>query len=85
VSTGSTGSTLEDRGWTTRFGVVEAAEVEDWGRVTSLLLRYESGMEVEFGLANLDRATSADDGTRRVVSNGLRVLWDPNGFFESIS
>lgn len=75
---------LENRGWTSRFGVVKAAEVEDWGRVTSLRVWYESGLEVECGFATLDWATSPDDGTRRVVSDGLRVLWDPNGLFGSI-
>jgi hypothetical protein len=64
---------------------VKAAELEAWGRVTSLRVWYEDGLEVEFSLATPDWATSPDDGTRRVVSDGLRVLWDPNGLFDSMS
>ncbi len=75
---------LADRGWTARFGVVKAAEFEDWGRVTSLRVWYEDALEVEFGVAAPDWATSPDDGTRRVVSSGLRILWDPNGLFDSL-
>ena len=85
VLSSSPAQLLEDRGWMTRFGVVRAAEDEDWGRVTSLRVWYANDLEVEFSLATPDWATSPDDGTRRVASDGLRVLWDPNGLFESIT
>ena len=75
---------LEDREWTARFGVVKASALEDWGRVTSLGVWYEDGLEAEFRLATPDWETRPDEGTRRVVSDGLRVLWDPNGLFDSI-
>jgi len=73
---------LHDRDWVTRFGPVQSASLEDWGRVTSLRVRYEDGLELEFGIAAPEWATHPDVGTRRVVSDGLRVLWDPRGLLD---
>jgi len=36
---------------------------------------YAEGPEVEFALAPVDWATRPDEGTRRVVTDGFRVLW----------
>jgi hypothetical protein len=52
--------------------------------VTSVRAWYVDGTEVEFGLATVEWATSPDQGTRRVVKDGLRVLLDRDGALASI-
>ena len=71
---------VSDPGWTQRFGVVDTCHREEWGRITVLRVRYTDGMEVEFGLTSPAwAALPADAGTKRVVSNGMRILWDCDG------
>ena len=65
--------------WVEQFGDVTRIAREDWGRVQSLRVFYESGLEVEFGLTLPDWATAPDEGTLDVVRKGLRVFWDPTG------
>ena len=68
---------LEDTGWATRFGTVARQQLEDWGKVTSLRVWYQDGEEVEFGITTPDWvAQPIDEGTRRVISGGIRVLFD---------
>jgi hypothetical protein len=41
---------------------------------------YESGLEVEYGFTTPDWAeTPTDAGTMRVVTDGMRVVYDPQG------
>lgn len=76
---------LEATAWLDRFGPVASCDVEDWGAVTSLRVVYESGLEVEFGLSTPAWADiPVDAGTRRVVSDGMRVLYDPEGIMEAL-
>lgn len=70
---------LGNQAWVGRFGRVVRLQAEDWGRVQSIRVWYESGDEVEFGISNPTWATAPDDGTRTVVRDGLRALWDPEG------
>jgi len=69
-------SYLEDPGWAGAFGAVERSTVEDWGKVSSLRAWYADGPEVEFGFATPDwMASPLDDGTRKVLEDGFRVLY----------
>ncbi len=71
------GRYLEDTGWVEQFGAAAHQQVEDYGKVTSLRVRYEDGREVEFGLAQPDWAAAPlDEGTRRVIIDGIQVLMD---------
>ncbi len=68
---------LDDTAWVGRFGSVARQQIEHYGRVTSLRVWYADGPEVEFGLTASDWASlPADEGTRRVVQDGMRVLWE---------
>jgi predicted nucleotidyltransferase len=70
-------SFLQDTTWLARFGAVENRQVEDYGRVQSLRVWYRGGLEVEYGLTDAGwAALPLDPGTRRVVADGLRVLWE---------
>jgi len=75
---------LQETDWTTAFGVVTRQAVEHWGVVTSLRVWYEGGPEVEFGLTGAEWvAEPLDAGTRQVVSEGIRVLFDREGLLAS--
>ena len=75
---------IANRGWLARFGAVARVELEDWGRVTSLRTWYQSGLEVEFSIATPDWAIEPDEGTRRVASEGITVLWDRSGILATL-
>jgi uncharacterized protein len=75
---------LEEQAWISRFGTVMRSQIETWGRVTSLRVWYDAGLEVEFSLGAPAWADDPDDGTRRVVRDGFRILWDPMGLFAAL-
>jgi predicted nucleotidyltransferase len=68
---------LNDLDWIREFGTPERHAVEDWGMVTSLRVWFESGLEVEFGLTSNEWIREPlDTGTKRVISDGYRILVD---------
>jgi predicted nucleotidyltransferase len=68
---------LDDIQWIARFGVVEKQQTEDYGKLTSLRVWYQNGPEVEYGLTTPDWAAAPlDTGTRRVISDGMLVLFE---------
>lgn len=68
---------LHDREWLHRFGTVTHAQVEDYGKVTSLRVWYVDGREVEYGITNERWADlPLDRGTSRVIADGLRILFE---------
>jgi len=72
---------LQAEDWATEFGQVTGHAIEDWGKVTSLRIWYESGIEVEFAITTPEWvAHPLDEGTRRVISDGMRILYDRDGY-----
>jgi predicted nucleotidyltransferase len=72
---------FDDVAWIRKFGNPLRWESEDWGNIRSLRVWYESGLEVEFGVGDLDwAAPPVDEGTRRVILDGIKVLFDREGF-----
>jgi predicted nucleotidyltransferase len=68
---------LQATDWVETFGSVAKLEVEDWGKVTSLRVWYERGKEVEFGITTPEWvAHPIDEGTWKVISGGIRILFD---------
>lgn len=68
---------LADLSWTLQFGDVREHQVEDYGRVMSVRAWYTDGLEVEYGITDEDWAASPlDEGTRRVISDGMVVLYE---------
>ena len=68
---------LADIKWTERFGTVEKQQIEDYGKLTSLRVWYQNGLEVEYGLTTPAWAAAPlDEGTRRVISDGMLVLFE---------
>jgi len=76
---------LEGSAWIRTFGRPLRIGREDWGRVTSLRVRYAGGLEVEFGVADASWAAAPlDDGTRRVTDDGLIIVFDRGGAFAGL-
>jgi predicted nucleotidyltransferase len=72
--------------WARQFGSVAGHEIENWGRVTSVRVWYESSLEVEFGFATPEWASAPlDEGTRRVVAGGIRVLMDRDAVLSALA
>lgn len=68
-----------------RFGRVLRQQREEYGACTSVRAWYDGGPEVEFGLVApswIDRPLDA--GTHRVLLDGYRVLYDPQGLFRDL-
>lgn len=63
--------------WVERFGNVEKHHIEYYGLLTSVRVWYADGREVEYGLTDESwAAIPLDDGTRQVIEDGMRVLYE---------
>lgn len=68
---------IENTGWSTQFGTVARQQIEDYGLLTSLRVWYAGGHEVEYGLTTPAWIQAPlDDGTRRVIQDGMKVLFE---------
>jgi hypothetical protein len=58
----------------------------EWGPLTELRFRRRSGLQVEVGVAPTSWAAAhpLDEGTARVVGDGLRVVHDPAGLLTAL-
>jgi uncharacterized protein len=71
---------ISDTSWVSRFGRVATKGLEHYGRVTSVRVTYAEGPEVEFAIADSGWASlPLDPGTRRVLAEGARVIYDEGG------
>jgi len=63
--------------WIRIFGVVITKKVEEYGKLTSLRVWYENGLEIEYGFATPEWIQAPlDEGTRQIIDDGLRVLFE---------
>lgn len=68
---------LTNTEWLRDFGIVITQKVEEYGKLTSLRVWYESGLEVEYGFTTREWVkTPLDKGTKRVIEDGMRVLFE---------
>ena len=76
---------LSEKAWLEGFGQIARTEHEDWGALQSLRTYYQDGLEIEFGLALPSwAAIPVDSGTREVVLDGMRILYDPSGLLRAL-
>src|SRR5687768_9570365 len=76
---------VQDHSWLAVFGEVRELRVENWGRVTSLRTFYAEGLEVEYGFAAPDwAAVPMDAGSVSVISDGMKILFDPLGILRAV-
>lgn len=70
-------------GWLNAFplGPIIRQEDGDWGLLKSRRVFYSNGFEVEFGITSVAWVVTdpVDEGTARVVRDGMRILYDPSG------
>jgi predicted nucleotidyltransferase len=68
---------LTNSEWTRVFGKPITKNIEKYGKLTSLRVWYESGLEIEYGFTTRDWIqTPLDEGTKEVIDDGLRVLFE---------
>ena len=72
---------LDDDAWTAALGHARVVRTRAWGPLTERRLLLDGGLEVEVGVTGPAWAATdpVDPGTRRVVTDGLRILHDPDG------
>ena len=76
---------LVDTNWATHFGTIEKSQIEDWSRVTSLRVWYTDGKEIEFGFTSAEWAAQPlDEGTRRTINDGIKILLDRDKIFSGL-
>ncbi len=68
---------LEELKWIKGFGSVEKHQTEDYGKLASIRVWYENGVEVEYGITGPDwAALPLDAGTQEVIRGGMIVLFE---------
>jgi uncharacterized protein len=80
-------SYIADAGWASELGAAKVVRTQAWGPLTERRLLLPSGLEVEVGVVlPLWAATDpVDPGTRRVVTDCMRILHDPEGRFAALA
>jgi Nucleotidyltransferase domain len=65
----------------------EVIRRQQWGPLREVRLRCLSGLDVEMGVVPLDWANTdpLDAGTYRVINDGHRILYDPDGVLAALS
>ena len=71
---------IERDDWLEEIGAVRLVRTLAWGVITERRFALPSGLEVEVGIGTPAWAAvdPLDAGTRKVVSDGMRVLYDPD-------
>lgn len=71
---------LVDTEWAWELGDLRFVEMREWGPLTELRFALPSGLEIDFGIADPSWAETfpVDEGTRRVVEDGISILHDPH-------
>jgi predicted nucleotidyltransferase len=72
--------------WLSQLGEVQWFQRETWGVVETIRAIYTGGLEVEYNFAAPSWVeVPVDAGTRRVVKEGFRILFDPQGKLEELA
>ena len=73
-------------GWAKELGAARIVRTRRAGRLTERRLLFPGGGELGVGIAEPSWASVVplDPGTRRIVGDGFRVLYDPHGLLRSL-
>jgi len=76
---------LENQDWLSLFGEIERCRNETWGAVRTIRATYKTGPEIEYNFSAPSwAAIPVDAGTRRVVNDGMKILFDPIGILDAL-
>lgn len=77
---------FKDDFWVKCFHRWRESKIEDWGAVKTIRAFYKNGDVYEFNFAAPSWAETnpLDEGTRRVVKDGMKILYDPQGILEKL-
>lgn len=72
--------------WAHEIGASTIIRTRSWGAVTERRLSLFSGLEVDVGIASVSWAsiTPVDAGTARVVTDGIEIVYDPEGLLTAL-
>ena len=72
--------------WTREIGAERIVGTMSWGAITERRLALQPGLELDVAIGTPDWACvdPIDAGTRRVVSDGIRILHDPEGLLDAV-
>jgi predicted nucleotidyltransferase len=63
--------------WTRVFGKPITKKVEKYGKLTSLRIWYENGLEIEYGFATREWIEKvSENDLKQITNDGLRVLFE---------
>lgn len=77
----------ENEAWARELGGTGITETRAWGPLTERRFSLASGLEVDAGFAPPSWAGTdpLDPGTRGVVGDGFRVVYDPEGLLSRLA
>lgn len=72
--------------WVAELDLGQLVQTKDWGAITERRLRSPRGLDIEvgFGQPAWTSVDPVDPGTRKVVRDGIRVLYDPEGLLRRV-
>jgi uncharacterized protein len=78
---------LEREDWAAELGGTRIVRTQAWGPLTERRLLLDDGLELEVGVVSPTWAATdpLDLGTGKVVSDGMRILHDPEGRFAALA
>lgn len=81
-----TAARAEAQTWT-RLLSGKVVRLQQWGPLSEVRVQRPSGFEVEMDIASLSwtRTTLVDAGNYRVIHNGHRIAYDPDGLLAALS
>jgi predicted nucleotidyltransferase len=86
ILTSSPDRYTRDEDWVIELGLGNLVQTKDWGAIKERRLRLPDGLEIEVGIGEPTWASvdPLDPGTRDVVNNGMRPLYDPDGLLQRL-
>lgn len=78
--TNSPSSYVEHEDWLQELGAIHVIRTLRWGAITERLMAFSGGLELDIGIGTPAWASAnpVDAGTWRVVTDGIRILHDPD-------
>lgn len=75
---------INDEGWIHQFGEVDKIEDEVWSQLKTKRVYYKDDTEVEYNFDKKSWANPQDSGTKRVVTDGMKILVDKEGILNEL-